>query len=64
MEPSQAAVPRREGRAMWIFYSTQNFQCDQKVPEGGPNERQRLLLLRLLFEAEVKSARVQSPIER
>jgi hypothetical protein len=49
---------------MWIFYSTQNFQCDQKVPEGGPNERQRLLLLRLLFEAEVKSARVQSPIER
>ncbi len=34
---------------MWIFYSTQNFQCDQKVPEGVPNERQRLLLLRLLF---------------
>ena len=36
---------------MWIFYSTQNFQCDQKVPEGGPNERQRLLLLRLLFRS-------------
>ena len=63
MEPSQAAVPRPEGSAMWIFYSTQNIQCDEKL-EGVPNERQRLLLLRLLFEAEVKSPRAQSPIKR